>query len=58
MEALRTSADRYMNADESCQAAATNAMPNMAMLVREKRVTRTRTANSITTAAVRAAGTA
>src|SRR5437870_1808064 len=56
--AVRESTGSYMKTLDACQAAAATDTPNMAMLVREKRVTTITIAKVINTAAVTAAGIA
>ena len=58
ISAVRESTARYMNTRATCHAAAATATLNMAMLVREKRVTAIQIAKPITTTAVTAGGMA
>ncbi|GAC1436011.1 MAG: hypothetical protein NVSMB68_08150 [Thermoanaerobaculia bacterium] len=58
INAVRVSEAKSISAHDSCHPAAAIDMLNMAMLVREKRVSTISIANRITTAAVAAAGIA
>src|SRR5713101_504304 len=58
IRAERASAARYMNPNATCHAAVAMDMTKMATLVREKRVTTMKIANTITAAAVTAEGIA